>query len=214
MGPGALPFGLWIASDRTLVPPGRTLVTQLRRAVERGGSGVAITLRERDLPQSERRALAEELVGPCVEAGALLFVSADAELANAVGAAGLSLPDGAPVPSAERRGGLRWVGSTVHDEQGALRLAGESVDFVVISPIGAVPGKGTPLGWTGFHTLGRRCARPAVALGGLGPGDFVLARCWGAAAVGVQRAVLSAMDPARAVQDHLAAWAQAAPEAA
>ncbi len=97
----------------------------------------------------------------------------------------------------ERFGRAPRVSRAVHDLAGVLRES--STDALVLSPFGAVPGKGRPLGANGFRVLRRAAVKTfVVALGGItSPHDAASARGAGADAIAVRRSLLDERDPAR-----------------
>jgi 8-oxo-dGTP diphosphatase len=144
---------------------------------------VAVQLRDKDLPEVERRRLAAALRTLTAAHGAALIVGGgDVALARAVGADGVHLPSSVPPRTHD---GL-LVGASCHDSAELERACAAGVDFVTLSPVLASPGKGDPLGWSRFAELARACATPIFALGGLGPDDLDLARshgAWGVAGI-------------------------------
>jgi thiamine monophosphate synthase len=69
-----------------------------------------------------------------------------------------------------------------------------ALDYVFLSPVHAVPGKGSPLGLDGFGQACRGQALPAWALGGLGADDVAGVLAAGARGVVFQRAWLQALN--------------------
>lgn len=133
--------------------------------------------------------------------GCALLVGDRVDVAALAGADGVHLPGRGVTPD-EARALLpagAWLSAAVHDAAQLDAVRGR-VEAVVLSPFGAVPGKGEPLGPAGFAALragaGGACA---VALGGLATAaDVRAALAAGADAVAVRRALMDADDPAAA----------------
>ncbi|GAB4112158.1 MAG: hypothetical protein OHK0013_48160 [Sandaracinaceae bacterium] len=104
---------------------------------------------------------------------------------------GVHLPERGPSVAEVRAvlGSGAWVGASVHDATGLARRMAEGVDFVVVGPVGPVPGKGAPLSDEALADLVHAAGEvPVLALGGIRSADDV-ARVVGLGAAGV--AVLS-----------------------
>ena len=103
--------------------------------------------------------------------GLILLVGADIDLAQAIGADGVHLPerlrDVAPGLRAGKPGGL--ITLAAHDE-GAVRAGGTTdIDALVVSPVfdSNSPSAGTPLGVAGLRALIAATDKPVYALGGI-----------------------------------------------
>jgi len=185
------------------------LPEQLARALEGVPQGsLAVWFRDRDLPPAERLTLAREVARRTREAGAPLWVSTDASLAQALGADALQVPAGLPCPTS-------WTGpwgAAVHDRRELEHCLGAGASWAVVSPVHAVPGKAPPLGLPGLRALVEAAGTlPVLALGGLGPGDALALRKAGTAGMVVQRALLGTDDATAAAAGLLAAWQDGAP---
>ncbi len=178
-------FRLIAITDRWVADPIEPL-TSLLAGLPRGA--LAVLLRDRDLAPEARRALGHQLRALTSCFGAPLLVAGDVAVAEELGADGLHLRDGEPLPETEL-----LVGQSCHG-----RLC--SADYVTLSPVRPSPGKGAALGWDAF---GRAAQRPGVfALGGLGPGDAAEAVQAGAHGIAGIRSFL--------VRPDLRRWAEAA----
>jgi thiamine-phosphate pyrophosphorylase len=160
-----------------------------------------VQLREKDLGGRELFALAESLVPVCRAAGAKLLVNDRVDVALAVGADGVHVPeDGMPVAVARGLlGAGAIVGVSAHSAEGAA--ARGDADLVLLAPIWDVPGKGAPLGVAALREARRGVAGMLIALGGVTPARAAEARQAGADGVAVIRAVWAAPDPAAAVAE-------------
>ena len=98
-----------VLTDRRMAAgAGHDLVDVVAAAVDAGAP--AVLLREKDLPRADRHDLAVQL--RTATAGATLIVAGDPELARAVGADGVHLAAGEPLPG-DSAAGLR-VGRSCH----------------------------------------------------------------------------------------------------
>ncbi len=199
--PRAVPR-LLVLTDRTqCAAAGRTLVDTASAVVAAGAP--AILLREKDLPDTERHELAARLFEITAAHDARLVVASDAELAVAVGAAGVHLAGDDPVP---HRDGL-MVGRSCHDADEVARAIADGVDYVTVSPVAATaskPGYGPALGVHGVATLAAGATpMPVLALGGMTTANTPDVLDAGAHGVAVMGAVMRADHPARVVAEFL-----------
>lgn len=196
---------LLVVTDRRSVSAGRTLCQVISAAVAGGAS--TVLLRERDLPDVDRRLLADEVLELLAPVGGLLIWAAPAT-PNAVG---VHLRSTDPLP-AERP---RLLGRSVHTPAEASSSVECALDYVTVSPVApsmTKPGYGPPLG---CHGVGQTVAAagpglPVIALGGVdatNAGGFVTA---GAHGVAVMGGLMRAADPAEQVAAILAGMAAAA----
>ena len=180
-----MPPRLLVLTDRTQCD--RPLVDVVAAAVDGGARGVV--LREKDLPDAERRRLADEL-HPLLQAVGGLLVHAG--LAGSAGADAVHLSGSDPFPS-ERP---PLVGRSCHSGEEVARAAAEGCDYVTVSPVfltASKPGYGPALGLDGLGALVTAGAPPAYALGGVGPGD--VRACLAAGAYGVAVMGTAMRDP-------------------
>jgi thiamine-phosphate pyrophosphorylase len=210
MTPAWGPAGLVVVTDRRqAAEAGHDLVDVVAAAVAAGAR--TVLLREKDLPATERRALARTLARVSAAGAAALVVAGDRGLASAVGAAAVHLASTDPWPSPGRDRPV--VGRSCHtiDELREARRHGAA--YATLSPVFATASKpryGPALGPTGIATA--RAAvpdSPLVALGGVVPG--VAAQCLtsGADAVAVMGAIMRAADPGAVTRELVAELAGA-----
>ena len=194
-----------------LITPDRdpaAILAQSRRALQatsvRDMPGrLAVQLRSKTLAAETRARLGRELAALGREHGVPLLVNGDLELARALGAMGVQLPESGPTIAAARAAlPSAWIGASRHDAAG-VRAAGDA-SFVLVAPVFAVPGKGPALGLDGLAALAVLSPVPLVALGGIDASNAPAVRAAGAAAIAVMREVYDAADPARAVDALLA----------
>ncbi len=176
---------LLVVTDRTQAPA--PLVDTVAAAVAAGAR--AVWLRDRDLPVSERAALAAELRAVLDPVGGLLVWGGAADAP-----AGLPVHLTAADPFPAVRPPL--VGRSCHSAAELARAAAEGCDWVTLSPFAPTPSKpghGPALGTAGLAALVRG-APPVLALGGVRPGDVAGCLAAGASGVAVMGPVMR--DPA------------------
>ena len=147
-----------------------------------------LSLRDKDLADAERLALARALVRAARPWGATVTLHGEPELALRAGAAGVHLPDGADAGRARALlGDGALIGQSAHGPESLARAAGQGVDYVTVSPVFASaskPGYGPLLGPEGVGRLAESSPVPLLGLGGIE--DAVAAgACLGAGAAGV-----------------------------
>ena len=131
-------------------------------------AGAAVVFRA--FGAADARETALRLRDATARRGVRLLIGLDADLAEAVGADGVHLPERAleqaPALSAARPG---WrITGAVHGAEALSDAAG--LDAAVLSPVfdaGGASAARPPLGVTGFSELARRAAIPVYALGGI-----------------------------------------------
>ena len=178
----------------------RPLRDVVRAAVDGGAS--AVVLREKDLPDLERRRLADEL-RPLLEAVGGLLVLAGSALRSAGGAEALHLSATEPLPAPRPA----LLGRSCHDGDEVRRAATEGCDWVTVSPVhltASKPGYGPALGPAGLAQLVQG-APPVFALGGIDPGRARECVDAGAYGVAVMGSVMRAEHPDAEVAALLAA---------
>ena len=176
----------------------RRPLAEIVGAAVRGGTRWVL-LREKDLPVTERAAVAVELRAILAPVGGRLIVAGP----DPLGGDAVHLPAVGPHPAPASPA---VVGRSCHDAAELDRLSTE--DFVTLSPVFASrskPGYGPVLGLTGLAELVRRSPVAVLALGGIEAPDQA-AGCGsaGAAGVAVMGGLMRAADPeglARALGD-------------
>lgn len=194
--------GLWLCADLGEMDP-TELVDRVVRVLETGPAVVWL----RSPPGTPAGVLVElstELLRQLRGASALL-VGDRVDVALAVGAHGVHLTERSLLPEDARRiarhAGRRdlLLSQSAHDAAGVASARG-AVDALVLSPYGAVEGKGPALGVEGWGALRREAPEVfAVALGGITDAESVAAAMGaGADGVAVRRALSRSADPAAA----------------
>jgi thiamine-phosphate pyrophosphorylase len=193
---------LLVISDRHQL---RLPLDQVCEAVFAGGCRW-FSLREKDLPPDERRALLRALATLGRRFGAIVTAHEDIEAVAAVGADGVHLPSGGNPAAARARLPGALIGASAHsaDEASALLQAG--VDYVTASPVfvtASKPGYGPALGLDGLARIVGRAPGPVIALGGITPQNAALCFEAGARGIAVMGEVMRSTDPQATVEDML-----------
>jgi thiamine-phosphate pyrophosphorylase len=173
-------------------------VAAIVAAVPRGT--VAIQVREKDLDGGLLSGLATEVIEVASAAGAPVWINDRVDVALAVGAHGVHLPErGLAIGDAQVV--ARLIGCSRHDPASALAAAREGAALVQLGPIWETPGKGVPLGASVLAVRAELAdAVQLVAVGGIDrPERARAAAAAGADAVAVIRAAWGASDPGAAI---------------
>lgn len=183
---------LLLLTDRSQLRLGRGLVGTVLECAEAGLTHVV--LRELDLPDAARAAVAGELA-----AAGLVVIAAHRPVPGAVG---VQLPGaGDPSVSPDRTPGPR--GRSCHTRAEVEQAAADGFDYATLGPFAATaskPGYGPPLPPTAYGDL----PLPVYALGGLDAGNAEQALDAGTYGVAVMGAVMRAAAPAAVVRALLA----------
>ena len=162
-----------------------------------------LSLREKDLPPSERLRLLRRIAAIGEPYGAVVGVHDDPAAAASVRGAALHLPSSGNVAAARRAlGADRLIGFSTH---GGNVLSGPTVadaDYVTLSPVrlsASKPGYGPALGEPGLARAAAQAELPVVALGGIVPAKIPSYLRAGAAGVAVMGSVMAADDVAAVV---------------
>ncbi|HEX6548916.1 MAG TPA: thiamine phosphate synthase [Candidatus Dormibacteraeota bacterium] len=157
------------------------------------------TLIQLRMPGSPARALEKEARALVPTAVVPVLVGSRADVALAVGAIGVHLPEAdIPVAAARRLLGDRLVGRSVHSLAAARQAAEEGADYVVFGPIyesSSHPGRSA----VGVEALREVCAAvrlPVLAIGGVAGDRIEECRAAGAAGfAGIQTFKTSGQPP-------------------
>ncbi len=138
-------------------------------AIARLPAGSAVIVRHPEA--SARRALAVGLLPVCRSVGVRLLIAADPRLAEALGAAGVHVPE-ALVRAGRIRPRPGWlVTAAAHGPLALRRAANAGADAALLSPVFATrshPGA-PPIGAVRFTAWVRAAPLPVYALGGITP---------------------------------------------
>ncbi|MEK0083409.1 thiamine phosphate synthase [Benzoatithermus flavus] len=195
-----LPDRLLLITDRKLAS--RPLEQVVAAALAGGCRWVS--LRERDLPPSERRRLLVRLLERAASCGACIGVHADLEAAADLRLPALHLPAGADVAAARARLGPKPViGISTHDPAEIAAAGAAGADYVTFGPVLpslSKPGHGDSGGLARLGAATAAAGLPVLALGGITAATAAACRALGAAGVAVVGAVMQADDPAAATR--------------
>ena len=194
---------LLLLSDRTQLPPGRTLLETLDACVAAGAS--TIVLRELDLPTPARASLAERVAARGVRVIAAHFclpgtigVHLPAADSNHRGAGAHGSSPGACAQAMTPR----YVGASCHSATEVHAVARQGVDYATLSPFASTvskPGYGPPLPRSEYHAAAS-AGIPVYALGGITPANAADALAAGAGGIAVMGEVMRADDPGAVVR--------------
>jgi thiamine-phosphate pyrophosphorylase len=163
-----------------------------------------LSLREKDLPAAERRALLQRLVALGKGSGATVTVHDDLEAASAL-RVGIHLPAQGSVAEARRRlSPSALIGISAHSIGDVAAAAGVGADYATLSPIfltQSKPGYGPALGLDILHCAAKP---PLLALGGVDTGNAAACLAAGAAGVAIMGEAMRAADPRSFMADLLA----------
>jgi len=190
---------LLVISDRRQA---RRPLEELAEAAFAGGCRW-FSLREKDLPPAERRALLGALVVLGHRWGAIVTVHNDIDAAAMADAGGVHLPSGGSPAAARLRLPGALIGASAHSAEEASALLSAGADYVTVSPVFLTvskPGYGPALGTDGLARIVERVAGPVIALGGVTAANAASCRAAGAQGVAVMGEVMRAADPRAAVE--------------
>ena len=197
---------LLVISDRS--QSGRPL-PEIAEAAFAGGCRW-FSLREKDLPAVERRALLAGLVALGRRYGATIMAHDDIDAVEAVGAAGVHLPGGGDPGAARQRLPHGLIGVSTHSVGEAAAQLRAGADYVTLSPIfvtDSKPGYGPALGLEALAAAARSARGPIIALAGIGPENAAACLAAGARGIAVMGEIMRAADPEAMVRRLLAAMA-------
>ena len=190
---------LLVISDRSRA---RRPLPEIAAAAFAGGCRW-FSLREKDLPAKERRALLAELVALGRPYGATIMAHDDIDAVVATGAGGVHLPGGSNPKSARARLPNGLIGVSAHTPAEAAKQIEAGADYVTISPVfltDSKPGYGPALGLVGLAETVAVAKGPVVALAGINPANARACIKAGAAGIAVMGEVMRAPDPEATVQ--------------
>lgn len=169
---------------------------------------VCVQLRAKQQPAADQLSLAHALRAICHASGAKLLVNDRVDVALAVAADGVHVPErGLPLSAARQLlGPSALIGVSCHDARGLESAARGGADFATLSPVFASPGKGEPLGVTRFAAFTAASALPVYALGGVTAQHGPQLRAAGAHGLAAISAISAAPEPAAAVRSFLQSW--------
>jgi thiamine-phosphate pyrophosphorylase len=163
-----------------------------------------LSLREKDLPATERRALLWRLVTIAKDFRAAVTVHDDLDAAAELGI-GIHLPAGGAITAARLAlGAGALIGISAHRAVEIDVAAAANADYATLSPIfltASKPGYGPALG---LDVLRRPAPLPVLAQGGIDVGNAAACIAAGAAGIAVMGEAMRAADPRAFMADLLA----------
>lgn len=154
-----------------------------------------LSLREKDLPPAERRALLARLIALGKTSGASVAIHDDLDAAAALGA-GIHLPANGSVAAARRAlGDNVLVGISAHSVEDIAEAAGAGADYATLSPIFVSPSKPGYGPALGLDVLRCSARMPVLALGGVDATNAASCIAAGAAGVAVMGEAMRAPNP-------------------
>jgi thiamine-phosphate pyrophosphorylase len=175
---------------------------EVAKAVFAGGCRW-FSLREKDLPPGERRALLGKLVTLGRRFGALVTAHEDIEAVAVTGADGVHLPSGGNLAAARARLPVALIGASAHSADEAAALLRAGADYLTVSPVfvtASKPGYGPALGLDGLARIIARAPGAVVALGGVTPENVASCLSTGVRGVAVMGEVMRSAEPQLTVE--------------
>ncbi|MBF0158330.1 MAG: thiamine phosphate synthase [Magnetococcales bacterium] len=167
-----------------------------------------LLLRQPGLSADDLRPLAQRWRQRTHEQGALLLIHQHIDVALAVAADGLHLPEkGLDTAMARHRlGPNRLLGRSCHDPVTAQQALNQGADYVTLSPLFTTQSHSdaTPIGVEKFRSWRTMIHGPVLALGGIDQTNITAALAAGADGVAMIRAILAQSDPYAAARCCLA----------
>lgn len=201
--PNPIDFSLYLISSMQALPQGRDLLQAIEQALQGGVD--AVQLRDKNLPTSERLALAKELRTLTRRYRARLLINGSVDIALAAEADGVHLGT-ASLPIAEARsllGPKRLIGYSAHGLEELSLVAEQGADFATFSPVFFTPSKAAYGSPQGLEQLTRACntsPMPVFALGGINLSRIPDVRQAGVQGIAVISAILASSEHLRAAR--------------
>ncbi|WP_294619297.1 thiamine phosphate synthase [uncultured Roseovarius sp.] len=196
-----------------ITDPGAPLsVEEQAMAAARGGAAV-VQLRDKHASDDEMLELARRLRG-ALPGDVKLVINDRVDVAVWSGCDGLHIGqgDGDVVAIRKRLGPDRILGLSIETESQVASIPTGYVDYIGVGPVRATatkPDHAAPIGFDGLARIIGAAGLPAVAIGGIGPGDAGQVKLAGAEGVAVVSAISRAEDPEAAAHGLLEEWGQA-----
>ncbi len=187
----ALPV-LMLVTDRGLAGGEDALVRKVSQSVAGGVS--VVQLREKDLSGEMLLRLAER-IKEAIDGRARFIVNGSLDVAQAIGADGLHLPEAMPALTKQGKGLI--VGRSVHSVEAAKLAEHAGANYVVFGPVYDTPSHaGVPAaGLEGLSDVVKAVSIPVVAIGGVLITRVAGIMDAGAAGIAVIGAILGSPSP-------------------
>ena len=195
---------LYAVTDRAWVGK-MTLMQQVEAALKNGAT--CIQLREKDLDEADFLAEARQMAALCRRYGVPFIVNDNVEIAVACGADGVHVGQSDMNASDVRRriGDGMILGVSAHNVQEAVEAVQNGADYLGLGAVFATATK-TDADTMSFETLKAICEAvdvPAVAIGGIHPGNVMRLAGSGVDGIAVVSAIFGAQDPGAATAELL-----------
>lgn len=162
-------FNLYLISDRKLLGPWQ-FWRRLEKALQAGLP--AFQLREKDLCDRDLYAMSRRARALTRRYGCKLLINARFDIAKAVEADGVHLPeDSLPIAAVRTALGPRaLIGKSTHSLYAATKAQKDGADFITFGPVFATASKkrfGPPVGLDALARVCKKITIPVFALGGI-----------------------------------------------
>jgi thiamine-phosphate pyrophosphorylase len=163
-----------------------------------------VQVREKDLDGKPLFHLAQSLREVTSHHNAKLLVNSRLDIALAIDADGLHLPEHALPVQTVKRFFSNLVGRSVHSVEGARDAEQSGADYLIFGHIFETASKdGTPRGLNALQEVCKAVSIPVYAVGGVTPERVRVCVESGAFGVAVMNGIMSASDVQGAVSDYL-----------
>ncbi len=166
-----------------------------------------LSIREKDLPEAELLALAEEIGIRARKSGARFGIHGTPETARKAGV-GVHLASGHDAHHARKLlGGDKLIGISIHSVEEARKLDSKFVDYAITGAVFETESKPgyRPLGLDGLKAIAEASPVPIIAIGGIGARNCASVIRAGATGIAVMGGVMRSTDPAREIRALIAA---------
>ena len=193
-----------LVTDRQLCH-GMSLSEAARQAVEVGIT--MVQLREKDLPAAEQLELGAQ-VQRAVQEKALFIINDRVDIAKALGADGVQLPESGLAVHMARDilGPQALIGRSVHSLEGAVAAEQAGADYLIYGPVYATRSHPSvrPAGRLALQEVAQAVTIPVLAIGGITAENIRDVLHAGAAGAAVVSAIFSAAAPKAAAAELVA----------
>ncbi|MGB9765867.1 MAG: thiamine phosphate synthase [Sulfurihydrogenibium sp.] len=132
-----------------------------------------IQIREKDLPDDELFELTQKVLEVSKGYNTKIFINSRVDIALILNLDGVHLPSKSiPIAYVKQKFPHLIVGKSCHSVEDVLKAQEEGADYVYISPIFKVEGKGEPIGLEGLKEVLKVAKIPVYALGGINRSNY------------------------------------------